>query len=141
MGKVLLSALAFAILLLHADVAQACICEEYGIKSYGKLIAHEYNQRTAVFSGEVTELSDTRVKLRVERLWKGDLGGEVTLPNGGSSCYFGFRLGETYLVYAYEREGVLRTDICTLTKRMAEAEKDIPILDKLGRKKAKRGGS
>ena len=137
MGKVFFPVLATAILLLCANVAQACSCEEFGRKSYGKLIAHEYDRRAAaVFSGEVTELSASRVTLRVERLWKGALSEEVTLPHGGSSCFFGFRLGEAYLVYAYAQEEGLKTDICTQTKRLAEAGKDIPILDKLSRKKA-----
>jgi hypothetical protein len=139
MGKVILPVLVLGISLLHADAALACTCEEYGIKSYGKLISYEYHRRSAaVFSGEVIELGNSRVRLKVEKVWKGGVGKEVALPHGGSSCYFGFKPGESYLVYAHLRREVLGTDVCTQTKRLAEAEKDVPILDKLRRKKVRR---
>ena len=104
-----------------------------------------------VFSGEVVEeeFVDTDVdaggrpnkgkrrvvKVKVEKWWKGGNAREVLLhtgftkhPNGMLvvlSEDFNFQNGEKYLVYAYERDGKLRTNSCTRTRKLADAKDDM----------------
>ncbi len=75
------------------------------------------------------------IKIKIEKVWKGDMGEEVYLytserknPDGTSSVNaedFWFHKGERYLVYAFIRDGHLQTNGCGRTRKFAEAEVDL----------------
>lgn len=55
---------------------------------------------------------------------------EVVTGWGGGDCGYGFRNGETYLVYAHrdEKDGRLYTSICTRTRPLAQAAEDLAYI-------------
>ncbi len=88
-------------------------------------------------SGNAIEFEMLMVKLKVEKVWKGEASSEIFLATemvrytGGrsmSSCDYGFKEGEIYLVYAVEKEEVLQTHACTRTRPLSRAEEDLQIL-------------
>src|SRR5215471_14060156 len=72
---------------------------------------------TMVFTGravEVTQSGDTQtVTLTVTKYWKGARGSSVTLVNVVDSEAPFFRNGHSYLVFAWAREGAIRTGHCS----------------------------
>ena len=78
-----------------------------------------FDKAATVFTGEVTEVvqhTDTRVVwFEVDRLWKGVIEIEKAINTPTHDCGWDFQPGILYLVYAYEHEGQLLTDICTRT--------------------------
>lgn len=102
-------------------------------------VCEAYQSADAVFLGEVpwrpmnllSRLLGTTASLRVIEVFKGELGEEVTLrmnfvfPGG---CSYSFRLGEQYLVYAYQRDGHFGTSICNRTRPIEKAEDDLDFL-------------
>ena len=89
---------------------------------------------TMVFTGraaEVTESGDTQtVTLTVTKYWKGARGSSVTLINGVDSEAPFFRKGHSYLVFAWLREGAIRTGHCSGTLDIAHARKAIRELNR-----------
>jgi Tissue inhibitor of metalloproteinase len=108
-------------------------------------VCDAYGNAKAIFVGEVIEgksaetLSD-RLKTNsndqsfVFKVSQNFLGTEeeknVTIHTGfgGGDCGFPFQKGEKYLVYAYESEGNLHTNICTRTRRVSTVEEDFEDL-------------
>jgi len=102
-------------------------------------VCEAYQSADAVFLGEVpwrpmnllSLLLGTTASLRVIEVFKGELGEEVTLqmnfafPGG---CSYSFRVGERYLVYAYQRDGHFGTSICSRTRPIQKAEDDLDFL-------------
>jgi len=116
----------------------------------------------AVFSGQVTEIKDTPVKLAsknddksdfmfrkrtvrlavsesfrgIEERWV-----ELETGMGGGDCGFTFETGQSYLVYAYRNQetGKLGTGICTRTQLLSKATDDLEYFR--GLKDAKAGGT
>lgn len=90
----------------------------------------------AVFAGKVTALEadekdhQVRATFEVSRVWKKQAGKTIVVitNENGASCGYTFHEGETYLVYAYEREGKLYTSICARTKVLAHAKDDLDAL-------------
>ena len=133
--------------------ASACVCALSPNRvSLKKAVAKAKSEAAFVFSGQVTELDDSIIKFRVERLWKGARTKEIVLINTGtgkseggdriiSSCAYNFRLGEKYLVYAYRSEGKLETNKCTRTAVMEGAAEDVGMLENLGPKKKAKASS
>lgn len=132
--------------------AYACDCAEIQSPAEG------LRSSDAVFSGEVTgfgaEDPNPRddvplggVRFGVEAWWKG-ISGNTAVIHGQGQGYFGtaeegemlvlntcdvtFERGSSYLVYAYHGEGdgdeTLRTDICTATKHLSDADEDLRVL-------------
>src|SRR6266446_6108304 len=99
-------------LFITADIVQGCVCFQLPEKPTPEqaraMLIKDYDKAFAVFSGEVVALDTFKVKLKVDKLWKGDLEVEVIMPTGAkengdgtytiSSCDFNFKLGEKYLV-------------------------------------------
>jgi hypothetical protein len=93
-------------------------------------------QAGAVFSGEVLEVAQDgmhlRVRLQVGTVWKG--AGErvvfVTTPASTASCGFPFEQGQEYQVYttADAESNGLQTNLCTRTKLVSEAAEDLQAL-------------
>jgi hypothetical protein len=115
----------------------------------------EFKGSNAVFSGKVVEIkkveesknTDTttntdyyefKVKFKVETAWKTDLPETITIINTDSKNSH-FKLGESYLVYAYVLHydnKNLRAHIgcCTRTKLLSEAEEDLREFKNKGEK-------
>lgn len=112
-------------------------------------------QAAAVFAGKVVEIEVDQAKymktvtFKVSRLWKGE-GGEivkVTTALHGATCGYGFKKGGEYMVYCYANKAkngkpvVLRTNLCTRTRPMANAADDIKAIGKGNKpKSAAKGG-
>ena len=90
----------------------------------------------AVFLGTVTTIALDKkygklVTFKIIKYWKGIDKPIVSLwtAKSGASCGYGFKEGEKYLVYAYGQEdGDIRTSICTRTRPLSHAEKDLKAL-------------
>jgi hypothetical protein len=107
-----------------------------------------YWQSSAVFAGMVTQLPSpnlsaelnkrestfrsVRFAFSVVKAYRGDLENEVQVSSGlgGGDCGYPFRVGERYLVYAYvdPETKELSTSICTLTKSLVDAGKDLDYI-------------
>jgi hypothetical protein len=96
-----------------------------------------YGNTTVIFVGTaISESSlDTRdlrganhhfhfsVKEPIRGIQSSDI--DVFTGHGGGDCGFGFQIGETYLVYAYEHQGKISTGICTRTRLLSKAAEDM----------------
>jgi hypothetical protein len=98
----------------------------------GEVISEDYRDLNEGSMGEPREAKALVIKLKFKRWWKGNGAEEVDLyssvrkyPDGTQSFMeedFRFRKGENYLVYAYGKGEKLRTNGCTRTKKLADAE-------------------
>ena len=95
----------------------------------------------AVFSGKVTKVERTgqfrlKVTIEIARTWKGTKGKsvEVITAASGAACGYGFKKGESYLVYSHRskdkdrRPGPLGASLCSRTKRLKAAGEDLKAL-------------
>lgn len=136
----------FLALLFAPSVAFACSCEIPPIgKNDKQLVKLEREKSKAVFSGEVTEIifkqtipgepaPVAEVRFKVLQSWKGVGTNSVTVLTANICCICGysFKVGERYLVYAYgsNEDESFWTNICTRTKYLSEASKDLQSLGK-----------
>lgn len=130
--------LALAACLVCADAALACSCLRPGPP------CDAYGSASAVFVGTVTGVREKprteqdadwtprAFEFAVEQAFLGVEGAEVEVftGSGGGDCGYGFRRGESYLVYAHrdEKDGRLKTGICTRTRPAAQAAEDLEFL-------------
>jgi hypothetical protein len=114
-----------------------------------------YWEASAVFVGTVINSQTVTVKespyvermravrISLDESFRGVEGAEVEVLTGlgGGDCGFGFRDGQQYLVYAYrsEQDQKLHTSICTRTKLISAADKDLAYIR--GLSKAKPGAT
>jgi len=124
--------LASVSLLFLYDAAYACRCVPRQPSS-------DISQYAAVFSGKVVEVGFKQppsgawkytITFEVGRVWKGETKKRITLIARLTSCDFGFREGESYLVFASTLSGgsVLTTTQCSRTGLISEREKDLVLL-------------
>ncbi len=96
---------------------------------------------SAVLFGRVVARRDTTVRdsmygdvhvafsrVKVERAWKGVRTPFVELRSVGSDCDIGFRVGQTYLIYAHDVDGMLSTSSCGRTIDGNRAARDLAQL-------------
>ncbi len=57
---------------------------------------------------------------------------QVSAGNDGASCGYQFQIGEEYLVYANEDNGVLSTNLCNGNKVLQDAASDLRYLRRMG---------
>ena len=110
---------------IAAKSARACSCElpETG-KSVERQVLKARKQSKAVFVGRVreiitpTEPSSISVIFQVQTGWKGINSEAITILTGrDGSCGYHFKLGEVYLVYAYQSSIThFGTSICQRTQ-------------------------
>lgn len=96
-----------------------------------------------VFSGTVTRVVDPRegeryqsggdpiaYTFRIDTLWKGSFQDTVVVYSAreGATCGFVFHPGEEYLVLATDRRGALWTGLCTGTKPLESATRELDVL-------------
>jgi hypothetical protein len=123
------------VVVLYPDCVYACSCPWWPIQRY-------ISSSDAVFSGKVVEIKKPpsgpgwsgndpeTVTFRVIESWKGPGGGtlEVKTPVSGASCGYYFEEGQDYLVYASGKGESLGTSICSGTKSLSKADKDLALL-------------
>jgi hypothetical protein len=87
-----------------------------------------------VFAGQVLDVGRSTgrgvvsVRMRVDRVWKGDIGADLLLTTDLSDCGFEFRSGEQYIVYASATGEQLTTTVCHRTHVLADAASDLKYL-------------
>jgi hypothetical protein len=134
MKKITVLIAVFVFVLLGAGEVFACSCIVSNEQSTRKKIKTAYNQASAVFFGEVTEVNRQEgsviVRFRVNSLWKGAAASEIIVRTAENSamCGFNFKIGETYMVYANGADDALQTNLCT---RTAASYTDARYLNKL----------
>ena len=119
-----------------ASVAHACSCMQQTVEQARQTAA-------AIFEARVLEVSDPapldgkagipmrKVQLEVVQQWKGVENREqleVITAAQGAACGYGFREGNSYLVYAYDAEGGLGVSSCSRTKPRDAAAEDLAAL-------------
>lgn len=109
-------------------VSHACKCEE------PPSVEQELEKSKAVFSGKVIDIKNVKnnrkILFEVEDTWKGVSETQTILADELSSCSLDFIEGESYLIYAYEFQGDLTTNICDRTKELRSAMEDLAALGK-----------
>ncbi len=112
--------------MLGAERASACSCMEMDV-------ATAVERADAVFEGRVVEVVrgadpslPVRVRLEVVQQWKGVDDEHVTVETAADSaaCGVAFEEDTSWLVYATRADGVLRTGLCSRTKRIEDADED-----------------
>ena len=115
---------------LGTDV-YACTCRER------QPPCAQYGSADVVFVGSVVKITMSndmprhRIDFSVKRGVKGFSGTTAQLVGYGTSCDYGFREGETYLVYALRNSerNELYTHYCTRTTELSNAGSDLAFLD------------
>jgi hypothetical protein len=71
-----------------------------------------------------------RVTFQVDQRWKGVDSSQISIYTAISeaSCGFSFRVDTTYLVYAYQTQYALMTNLCMRTKPLSRAAEDLAFL-------------
>ena len=98
-----------------------------------------YNDADVVFSGEVTDIvlnesgSYYEVTLQIIDVWKGEVQEETTIltETNSAACGYNFQINSVYLVYAYNYESEVYTNICTRTNLLDYAAEDLEFLNEL----------
>lgn len=130
-------------LFVQPTCAEACGCPippGYGdpVVDLGTTGYH-YGRAFAVFAARVAAFGEGRAVLDVQRTWKGPAERTMVIqvgargPHGyfsGTSCDPSFKVGETYLVYAYgDSPDELRSDNCGGTRQLEFAAQEVLNLD------------
>jgi hypothetical protein len=94
--------------------ALGCVCASY------PSVADSLKHFDAVFSAKFISITDKKAKAEVFEVWKGNVTSEITMLLGGSeytpkgketikypftSCDHEFKVGDEYLIYAWQVEG------------------------------------
>lgn len=125
--------------------AFGCGCPTIGVTPEQDKAARlkDFESAAAIFTGEVVEVEENKVKFKVEKIWKGQSVDEIVMviqlkKDDGryvrTSCDYYYELGEKYLVYAYDTKGELTTYQCTRTtsfKHTEIVEQEIKRLDEI----------
>jgi len=124
----LLFSAAFVAALLSARPAYACTCAGGGAP------CQAFFDAPAVFVGKVVSIEERpgfrrRVHLVVGEAFRGVTSQETDIDtgSGGGDCGYSFKVGESYVVYAYPQKDVqaLSTSICTRTRPLSDAHDDL----------------
>lgn len=115
--------------LVGAERVYACSCATYPD------IKNELDSRSVVFAGEVSSIETVGrndglvssadpvlVTFEVSKVWKGSIEKEtvVRTVRDEASCGYTFSLGSSYLVFADEDGGVVRTGLCSGTQPLTD---------------------
>jgi len=113
--------------------AYACSCASFDA-------AEKLERSAAVFTGTVIGKGGTKqfkndrsrkYTFEVKTAWKGVSTPRATvysLDGDSASCGYSFARGKTYLVYAYEEDGMLKTSLCSGNQPIGTATVDIEQL-------------
>ena len=129
-------------LFASAENSFACSCVA-SLKPVKQQVKESYADSTAIFSGEVTEITSKDewsviVKFKVVKSWKSKLSKEIMITTNKQSamCGYYFEAGKKYLVYAYGAKDDLSTNNYSRTTPVGN-KVDIKFLDKLNRTKGR----
>lgn len=129
-------------MILSSNEVFACSCLRFPDAPLSKQVKEARGKSDAVFTGKVLEVTKNTeggrsVKLEIINSWKGNLSKEIILLTGNDDgdCGYPFEVGKTYLVYAdngtmYSSVDRLETTICSRTKSLVDAKKEIKVLGK-----------
>lgn len=126
--------------------AHACWCrkdpsETNTPQKLRKVVLNELRRSDAVFSAQVTEITDKDIKLKVTKVWKGEIAEEEIAISRWYyvvgkqdkvfiECSFQrFAVGKSYLFYAKLFEEKLQVLDCSRSRFLNEAGTDVAILD------------
>ena len=123
--------------------ARACTCAPQAS------VYQEYQLASAVFVGKATGSRDTKVssqfgnqtvqstrrifQFSVSETLKGVKTSQIDISSGvlESSCYSGFNIGETYLVYAFGKGEPFSSGYCSRTDELEDAVSDLHFIREL----------
>jgi hypothetical protein len=154
MRRIVLASLAiFTFTIFFSDYTLGCECvppplEKPSAAESSAALVKDFNGAAAIFSGKLVEADRLKLKFKVDKVWKGDVGKEFVISTGAkryddesyvtSSCDYNFKLGEKYLIFAYPVNPDLHpgsTDLqareCTRTKLLKDAHQDIEMLEQI----------
>lgn len=97
-------------------------------------IIEDYNSTSLIFAGTVVRFSDTTgFVFNISTLYKGSIFNDrsVSVRSEGGNCSYEFKIGEKYLVFAFEDEGAYFTDKCTRTATYESSELNLIFLNNL----------
>ena len=129
--------------------ALACTCfrspESKTPAQITREIAAEVRRSAAVFSGKVVARTPLRITFLVDNVWKGSVSRRFEMASGAvsnadgsitTSCEFPFKVGETYVVFAYgsSRQTMHASD-CTLTNALSFAPDTPTYLNRVSRRR------
>ncbi|MBC8031893.1 MAG: hypothetical protein H7Z16_17555 [Pyrinomonadaceae bacterium] len=137
----------FASLTWLTQTVSACSCMGPGPP------CQAYWTTSAVFTGEVIEITSTTiddehlrgypqklVRFAVSESFRGASGRliEAITGNGGGDCGYPFKVGNSYLVYAYRnpKDNRLYAGICSRTRPLPEAGEDLEYIRNLAKAEA-----
>jgi hypothetical protein len=112
--------------------AYACRCSEPPLNTL-------FSQADAVFSGQVVALDTFKLRVQVDKVWKGETRTDITMLTGArdlgngayssTSCDYGFSAGQKYLIFASGTSDALITRQCSGTAPATELVTRGPALD------------
>lgn len=130
-------------LLASFEQVSACVCG-------GNELCSDYNSTDLIFSGKVVAIGkSTKIvqfpnqepinleineyKFSISETFQGNIKtSTISIFSEGTNCDFSFQQNETYLVWAYRTEGGnYSTGICTLTKLLSKAKKELDFLNNI----------
>jgi hypothetical protein len=123
----------------------SCECEKEIIKDSTSII-NELAKSDYVFTGKVVKVikdekeiigGERIVEFEILKKYKGEYRKEtvqVSSNIGGGMCGLYLKNDTEYLVYCYEEDGKIKTNMCMRTVEIQEAEYDIEIIEKLNKK-------
>jgi hypothetical protein len=76
------------------------------------------------------------VRFSVARTFRGAATESITVVSSATSCDFRFVPGESWLIYASVRDGIVSTHKCTRTRLQSEASQDLRYLEGVERGEA-----
>jgi hypothetical protein len=132
---------------LVPKTALACTCfsspEPTNPAQITREIAAEVRRSAAVFSGKVVARSPLTVTFLVDNVWKGSVGRRFEMASGAvsnadgsitTSCEFPFKVGETYVVFAYgSSRQTMHASQCTFTNEMTFAPDTQTYLNRISK--------
>lgn len=133
----LVTALLASLLLLTTMPASACTC------AGGLPFIDHVTNADAIFAGKVIAQEPATTPTRygvypmlttmeVTKVWKGAKQSTITVATDqSSSCAYFLEVGEEYLLFAREIDGVLVTGLCDRNQPLATADREMALLDQL----------
>jgi hypothetical protein len=109
-------------------------------------VEEAFDKSFAVFIGKVTKIYRPfldrlgitktyghRVEFQIKKRWKGPKSKTIIVATrlSGEACGYPFEVNRDYLVYVVHEPADIQTGICTGTKDVAAAEREIEQLDRL----------
>lgn len=140
--SIMFSFIVSVFMLAGAVEAYACSCM-VDMKPLKAQVKAAYNGSSAIFSGEVLEVTSQNeqmytVRLKVIKSWKGGIAKEITVTTAkdSSMCGYDFETGKKYLIYANGDKSNLGVGICSRTTSLPN-KTDLRHLDRLKKTKGK----